>query len=246
MLNRRGMCHLCGRIGPLTFEHIPPKRVFNDKPCVAETVEALVRTKGRSGRKRFPRGMGKHSLCSQCNQRTADIYGGAFAEWTSQALQFAGAVGEDAVLHLGFDLYPLKVLKQIAVMCLAETDFAPGYHTELRRFVLSPARRHCPPKYRFYAYFNPIGTPRISGMGVALNVRTGIRFMVLAEIGFPPMGYCLMGTEASDEQVARRLRLCDITPFSRCELDERRHLWLRIPRLDPLGPAPLAFRGKEQ
>ena len=238
------MCHLCGHIGPLTFEHIPPRRAFNDKPCVAETLDALARTEGRSGRRRFPRGMGKHSLCSKCNQSTAATYGRAFAEWTFQTLPYARVVGDDIVLRLPFELYPLKVLKQIAIMCLAETDFAPGYHMELRRFAWNPAHRHFPPRYRFYTYFNPTGTPRLNGMGVALNVRTGVRFMVIAEIGFFPMGYCLMGAEAGDEQVARRLQLCDITPFSRYEVDERRHLWLDIPRLDPLGPAPLAFRGK--
>lgn len=164
-----------------------------------------------------------------------DITGSAVRQWGRSG--FGSAIGLRSV--------PVEGTQADCDDVSDQTDFAPGYHTELRRFVLHPQRRDFPPKYRCYTYFNPKGTSRLSGMGVALNVKTGIRFLVVAEISFFPMGYCLMGADSDGEQVAQKLQLCDLTPFSRCELNERRHLWLRIPRLDPVGPAPLAFQGKQ-
>lgn len=30
-VKHNGKCHICGSIGPLTFEHIPPESAFNDR-----------------------------------------------------------------------------------------------------------------------------------------------------------------------------------------------------------------------
>ena len=39
-----GICHICGKIGRLTFEHIPPKTAFNSKKAIVYNGEQNVGT----------------------------------------------------------------------------------------------------------------------------------------------------------------------------------------------------------
>ena len=36
---RKGNCHLCGEFKELSFEHIPPKAAFNDRPILIQKNE---------------------------------------------------------------------------------------------------------------------------------------------------------------------------------------------------------------
>jgi hypothetical protein len=29
---KNGRCHICGNVGELSFEHVPPEKAFNNKP----------------------------------------------------------------------------------------------------------------------------------------------------------------------------------------------------------------------
>ncbi len=35
-----GNCHICGRFGPLSYEHVPPRAAFNEHPVIAMDVHA--------------------------------------------------------------------------------------------------------------------------------------------------------------------------------------------------------------
>jgi hypothetical protein len=41
MKKQIGVCHLCGELKALTFEHIPPKAAYNDKPILIQKYEHL-------------------------------------------------------------------------------------------------------------------------------------------------------------------------------------------------------------
>jgi 5-methylcytosine-specific restriction endonuclease McrA len=83
-----GTCHICGIKGKLTFEHVPPKAAFNDKPILLTTLEDAIAkglepiTKGETQQ----RGAGGHTLCGNCNNNTGGWYGNYFVEWTYQNL----------------------------------------------------------------------------------------------------------------------------------------------------------------
>jgi hypothetical protein len=34
-----GICHLCGKDGPLSFEHVPPESAFNDRPVLLGAID---------------------------------------------------------------------------------------------------------------------------------------------------------------------------------------------------------------
>jgi 5-methylcytosine-specific restriction endonuclease McrA len=73
-----GTCHICGNIGPLTFEHLPPESAGNDGPVrVLQGLE--IEAAGhdpRLGRK-HQKGAGASTLCGSCNNKTGAWYGGA-------------------------------------------------------------------------------------------------------------------------------------------------------------------------
>src|SRR4051812_23341016 len=116
-MRRIGVCSLYLEMRPLSFEHIPPRRVFNQHPAVAHTLYGL--QLGSKHHKdpvllKGPGGLGRHAVCEGCNGRTASLYGDAFAEWTMQCLMYAERLRGTSTVLLPFTIKPLNVLKQIA------------------------------------------------------------------------------------------------------------------------------------
>ena len=81
-----GVCHLCGSFGPLSWEHVPPRAAFNDRPMLCAKVEKLLGgqmaeelehpTGGISRR-----GAGAYTLCESCNSKTGAWYGRGYTAW---------------------------------------------------------------------------------------------------------------------------------------------------------------------
>src|SRR5438552_1803742 len=109
-----GVCLLCGSLGKLTLEHLPPRSSGNDKWTYVHTVAWLML--GSKHNKNPPvmecrRGMGTYSLCERCNGWTGRWYNDAFMEWTFQAQQYAAKVDGENSVYLTFRIQPLNVLK---------------------------------------------------------------------------------------------------------------------------------------
>ena len=118
---KKGKCHICGNIGDLSFEHIPPKKAFNNKPVIV--------TKGIEGIVRCPndpikgsvkqRGMGSYTLCEHCNNYTGSWYGSRFVDWCYQGMDILmRSDGSPSLIYL-YRMYLLAILKQIVVMFLS-------------------------------------------------------------------------------------------------------------------------------
>jgi hypothetical protein len=126
-----GFCRLCGGFGKLSFEHIPPKKAFNDHPQLLRTMEDHLSERSHS---KFRKGLGKHSLCEDCNKRTGAWYGEAFVSWTKQGFEWFDKVKGDKIINLPYYIRPLNVLKQVLVMGLAMTgEGVISRQRELRR-----------------------------------------------------------------------------------------------------------------
>jgi hypothetical protein len=243
------MCHICGEERELTFEHIPPRRAFNSKPVAIQTILGLIKQSERGLAQapplRLKRGMGKRSLCRRCNERTADHYGEAFADWTVQALRYVDRVDGAGKLYVRFKIDPVRVIKQIIVMCLATAEFHdPRLHETLRGLVLKPFERHIPPIYRFHVYLNPCSPDesRMVTNGGMVRLGEGLKFWSLAEVAFPPMGYSWTTTQQGIGSYPSDEGLCDVNHFADFQLGEKRDVWLQIPSRKPFGPSPLNFR----
>ena len=85
-----GTCHLCGAIGELSFEHIPPKNAFNKGPSKlckdGNFIKSLLTTDMENIKTRvYQKGSGEYTLCKNCNNNTGAWYGNAYIDWVYQA-----------------------------------------------------------------------------------------------------------------------------------------------------------------
>lgn len=257
MRSKTGTCHICLLEKKLTFEHVPPRRAFNNKPALVHTLESLAiaskYNRDMPPARKLPAGMGCQTLCEECNGFTARHYGESFMEWTRQAVEFASnyesADGRENRVLLPFRIAPLNVLKQIATMALAVADLGSfDAHWELRRFVLHPFERHVPRKYAFRAYLNPkksnwrFTQNRLSGVSVMMNVKNGTCTMNLAEIAFPPLGYAVTMDDGGQRLLEETTKLCDITHFGQYHYGRENVVFLQLPIRLPVGPAAFHYQ----
>lgn len=225
-----GHCHVCGDFGPLSEEHIPPKRAFNDMPFVEINFEERL-TLGPedepSGRKRQG-GIRFPSLCRQCNNDFGGWYARAFIEWCYQGMFILEKSGGNPRLVYAHDIYPLRIVKQLAVMFMAMNSERFRQYNNVRDLVpvlKDKEAKGLPENIRFYAYFNMKGRPRYTPRAILYNIYTRKRSL-FTEITYPPFGYLMvMNGEQPDP------RLFDITHFAWSDYDERRTCYLDLPVL---------------
>jgi hypothetical protein len=84
-----GKCRICGVVGPLSWEHVPPEAAYNNHRIVRATQEQMMRPVTWDGRRGTPqqRGGGGYTLCEPCNINTGTWYGPEYAHWAQQALE---------------------------------------------------------------------------------------------------------------------------------------------------------------
>ncbi len=90
-----GNCAICGTYGPLSFEHVPPRKAFNDYP-VREILFADAVNVGPDDSLRGrieQRGSGGYTLCAPCNNNTGAWYGEAFIDWCYQGMDILERAG---------------------------------------------------------------------------------------------------------------------------------------------------------
>lgn len=245
-MSKRDYCRLCGKYVEMTFEHIPPRSAFNDQQRLFKTIEDLI---GSSNRKysRFRRGLGKHSLCIDCNRKTGGWYGKAFVSWTRQGMNWLEKLGQEPHVDLPFNIYPLNVVKQVLVMAIAMSSHQTmSYHYDLRRFLLNPEQKYLPTKYSVFTYFNRDGTPRFASDMVVTNVKKGAGSYVETEVALPPFGYCVSKPVKAMKSLAVEQGLYDITWFAEFDYNFWTTIYLRAPLKETHQAFPLDYRTKDE
>jgi len=245
MSNIEGFCRLCGNYSKLSFEHIPPRRAFNDQQQAFQTMQDLL---GNRSRTKFRKGLGQQSICERCNNLTGAWYGEAYVSWAKQGLVWLNRLSENNQFSLPYHIKPLNVLKQIVVMSLAmASDAALDYHSEVRQFVLNREQKYLPPYYRVYAYLTADGSPRFaSGMAV-MNIQTGASNYIDSEIALPPFGYCVTSSKRKqNSSLAEEQDLCEIGWLSNFDYNIWTTIFLRLPLLETHMPFPLDYRSKAE
>lgn len=227
-----GTCHICGAHGPLTFEHVPPQKAFNDQPMILLGFDAwlhlgpfdeLDKRGARQG------GLGAHTLCGRCNNDMGGWYARAFIDWCKKGMAVLERSGGHPRLVYAQDIYPLRVIKQIVAMFFSVNgpDFQSGEeNAELVRFLKNKTATGIPDGLRFYAYYHAGGRTRMNPAMVIMDVEQQTQTL-LSEIAFPPYGYVMtIDSPPPDE------RLVDITHFAFYRYDERAIVSLPLPLLE--------------
>lgn len=240
-----GDCHICGAHTALTFEHVPPRAAFNDRPVVnvpfekilsADDLDNLSELRGPQSQ----RGAGAYTLCSTCNNDTGAWYGNAFVDWTYQGLYLSDHAKVAPSLHHIFRIFPLRVIKQIACMFFSANH--PGFNRaqeELVRFVLNREHKYISPKVKFYTHFNLSDRSRQSGISSLLS-RENSEHKMFSEISFPPFGYVMSLDSAPPDD-----RLIDISAFANYGYNQWTDIALNIPILPVYTPFPGDYRSRD-
>jgi hypothetical protein len=243
-----GTCHICGAQGKLSFEHVPPEAAFNDRRVLRVAFDKVL---GAESLDKLPgrfqqRGAGAYTLCVKCNSDTGHWYGGAYADWACQAMRIVMGTGGRASLMYPFNLFPLRVLKQ--VVCMFFSVNGPLFHKlqpDLVRFVLNPESRMFPPHARVYAFYTFSDRSRAAGATGVLRGLGSIHSSahVFSEVTFPPFGFVM----TLDNSPPPDAGFCEISSFSRFEYREWRDaISMRLPVMPIYTAFPGDYRTREQ
>jgi hypothetical protein len=234
-----GTCHLCGSYGELTYEHVPPRAAFNNRPVIPISHDQAFKLRPEEAPKGpiQQRGMGGYTLCATCNNNTGAWYGSSFVDWCYEGLSVLQRTGGKPTLYHVSYSYPLRILKQIATMFFSVCSEAfRAKNEELVRFVLNRHTTGLSPKYRFFTYYNLEGRLRYSEPIGIMDIYKHTSILV-AEISFPPFGYVMtLGSPAPDKQ------LVDISGFSQYGYNELASISRRFPVLQTYMPIPGDYR----
>jgi hypothetical protein len=233
---RYGKCSLCGLEGDLTFEHVPPKKAFNDRRTISLPFDQAIRlgpdapVKGRVQQG----GVGGHTLCQSCNSDTGRWYAPSLIDWCYRGMEILErSRGRAEIFHIR-SCHPLRVIKEIVVMFCSVNAEMTTAQPWIRRFLLNTHARDWDPEWRVFVYYNLEGKLRYAGGAGMINFKTG-GMTVMSEINYPPFGYVLVmnGADAPDP------RLTEITHFARYGYDEIAELMMPMSVL----PTHLVYPG---
>ncbi|OHD14902.1 MAG: hypothetical protein A2086_10925 [Spirochaetes bacterium GWD1_27_9] len=239
-----GICHICGFEGKLSFEHIPPKSAFNDKPVNIIKLDKVKFDIDKNDLKKSKiqqRGAGGYTLCEKCNNNTGKWYGDYFKYFCDNGKKILELSNNNPNLIYLYKINPLPILKQIITMFFSiNSNKFRQLYKDLVFFVLNKEKKYLPPKYRFFIYYNIEGYIRNSPSYGIFNIETN-QSIFGTEINFPPFGYSMtFNSQAPDE------RLVEITHFSRYSYDETVTLSLKLPVLPTHLLLPGDYRTKKE
>ena len=238
-----GTCHLCGRQGKLSYEHVPPRAAFNSRPLVATALDELLGKDDPSDAKStvFQRGAGAYTLCGQCNSKTGRWYGSPYVDWVYQGMNILTAASQAPSLFYTFHILPLRVLKQIACMFFSvNPNTVHRAQPELQTFVLDRTRRYLPENVRIFAFYAVGDRARQSSFMGRIDTKGRNGNSTFTEICFPPFGYVLTFDQPPDN------RMLNISYFGRYGIDDYRALTLKLPVLPVVNYMPGDYRTRSE
>lgn len=236
-----GKCRICGETGPLTFEHIPCRKAFNNHTVLETKIleligrEHLDDLRGPQNQK----GSGAFVLCDSCNYLSGTWYGNEYIRWAKQGMELIPQTVVCPSVILPAVLCPLNVLKQIvSMMCSVNSPEFADARPWVRKFVLNRHSREWDPYFRIYMNLNVSDRSRLGGsQGILKDTTTH----VISEVVHPPFSYVLTHNSPPPSE-----RLVDITFFVESKYNELRKVWLRLPVVSIYTYLPGDFRSKEE
>jgi len=242
-----GICRLCGTHGKLSFEHVPPASAFNNRPILRSTFEEMLAKANldKLDGQQQQRGAGAYTLCNKCNNDTGRWYVPAFADWARQAMEIVLAARGRPSLEFPFNLFPLRVLKQVICMFFSVNGtYFHKAHPDLVRFVLNKESREFPDYVHVYAFYTLTNRFRSAGVtGVVKGFGSGKSAIhTFSEVTFPPFGFVLTVHSDPPEK-----EFCDISSFSQFDSNAWRcGVMMRLPLMPIYTHFPGDYRTREQ
>jgi hypothetical protein len=230
-----GKCRLCGNIGKLTKEHIPPFASGNKKSHKALTFDDWLkdRLEVNPESKYLIRqgGIFGFTLCRQCNSLTGKLYGDEYKKWVERAEKIIEGFGPGIAPHLNTLLGPFReciifgskddggvrpgafIRQVLSCMCSlsGSWDLAEKYPV-LRRIILEQSTEKMPEglELGMAIYFGP--RVRIHGPQLLVDMRIQT-WRWLQEIAFPPFAFLFI-IASNNKEPGLGLLIDDMTTVS--------------------------------
>lgn len=198
--NHFGKCALCGKECELTFEHIPPKKAFNNARAKIVTGDKLLYNEDRMpwDTNGLPytnqqQGSGKYSLCSECNNNTGSWYAEDYIAMAHAVAYALRQVKKDKYTITIPELHPLRIIKQILSMFCSVNQFDDERIKILRQFVLDKEAKYLDKtKYKVCIYSTRSTITKSAPLTALLRiVNNGLETDIVSEITAAPIGLIL-------------------------------------------------------
>lgn len=227
-----GQCLLCGQIRKLSFEHVPPKNAFNDKPIFIHkdlNVNNPFAKKTRSNK-----GFGSGTLCESCNNNTGNWYAKDFGLFAKEGMAILKASEQTLPIVKGvYNIKPLNVFKQILTMFLSADKSGVLRSKEgIVEFILNKSSNDFPKEINIHLYSNASPMKRMLGYSVvsdAVDLEFGVRRW--SEINFQPFGYFL-----TDDSHPPNTFMVDITEWHNVKYDKVHRIEMTTAYLKVMSP----------
>ena len=253
-----GVCSICGKEGPLTFEHVPPQAAFNkSKVLTCSGFDYLKRDPDtlpwemKGVRETVEQGgAGGYTLCERCNNTTGAWYARDYVHFVECAMQ---SKDHPSLLHvegapfvvMQFEhVYPLRIIKQ--VLAMFSSVCGPGLtaaNPELRRLILGKDQRGLDPDHvGLYCYAWQGTVQRRTGVSGLLNLAANsCRERILADFSTTPFGFLL------EFEPQGGMGLWDITDFAnQCSYGDAATFSWPVPIRENNTIFPGDFRTRQQ
>lgn len=236
-----GVCHVCGEVRPLSFEHIPPQSLGNTNLSkVYSAVEIAERTggldfDGREGLRyrQEQRGSGFNTLCSSCNSYFGRNYVKEYAAFARAlgSLFVSEDLNDARGIHIETDkANVLAVFKHIVSNFCATTQ--PRTMLDCKDFLRDRESNAFPDHYRVFMYAVPTmdGPMVTTGWCNVLIDPVNLTGYTVAHVATFPIGYAMVDTNHGN--VVPNNLGCDITAMAQCPWGERPPITLELPYMD--------------
>ncbi len=240
-----GICRLCNNFGKLTYEHVPPKVVFNKRTRFKsinfiEYVKEHNPLNAKFSGKVEQGGIGYYSLCSKCNSFLGATYVTDYQKYSNSFIEFARKKHLNAFTLTMHDFNALNVLKQILSMFFSINDDNFSLNNrDLAEFILDLSSNELPNRFRVFNYLNTEGQLRNLPM-MELRSLSSQATVRGSELAFPPLGHVL-----TIDFIGKLPYHQEITSFSKCKQGSTIDYDFKIYRLPTYLPFLLDYRDRE-
>lgn len=247
-----GKCALCRKECQLTFEHIPPRAAFNSTPAKPISGDGALFDDDRMPwdttglpYQNQQKGMGRYSLCQECNNNTGSWYGDDYIIVAQVVHSILSEPIEPQYQGFGIrNIHPLRFIKQVLSMFCSINNFEDERIDAIRRFVMDKdAVGLDKSKYKVCMYLTRSTLMKYAPLSVVLRMReTTCESMALSEITAYPLGFVLY----FDPTDTFHYDGLDITHFADCGFDDVTDIQMPFCIYEMNDIFPTYYRSKEE
>lgn len=239
------ICRICGKEGPLSFEHIPPQSVGNDHTVklysgVDAVKSSLTGQDDMEGLKyrQLQRGQGFKTICSSCNSYLGQNYVKPFSEFyraTGQQVLVSDFQEGDKSIHFKTDrLMPLAFVKQVmSNFCVSAGDMH-----DCKDYLLDRESTVFPQRYRLHMFIVDNLREQKLFTGWMVPIFADYTCCKMACIRIPPFAFTLFDFSSSNKVPEWP---GNITDLARVPWGEKPGIEFHLPVLKAANHSPLSW-----